>query len=183
MTSTAHKRTTIQIERDRREIAGLYLQGWKQAEIAEKLSEAKEREYTLSQQMVSYDIRRLIDQWRESGLADIDDAKARELAKINNLELEYWQAWLRSCEDAETVKQKGQPGDMPGRVKTDQVERTVKGQAGDPRFLTGVQWCIEQRCKIFGVYAATRVKHSGEGEGGALLIEYVNDWRGASDDA
>jgi len=54
---------------------------------------------------------------------------------------------------AETVKQKGTPGEEQGKVKTSTVERTVKGQAGDPRFLTGVQWCIERRCKILGIDA------------------------------
>ena len=26
-----------------------------------------------------------------------------------------------------------------------------RGQAGDPAFLAGVQWCIGQRCKILGI--------------------------------
>jgi len=169
----ANKRTQIQIERDRRQIADWYLQGWKQAEIAEKINEDDSRDYTLTQQMVSYDIGVLVKSWRESGLADIDDAKAQELARINHLEVTYWNAWLRSCEDTETVRQRGQPGDTPGQVHTSTVERTRKGQAGDPRFLTGIQWCIEQRCKIFGVYATTKVQHSGTGKDGEIEVKQV----------
>jgi len=167
----ANIRNALQIERDRREIASLYLQGWQQAEIAEKLSQPETgRGYALSQQMVSYDIQQLIKQWRESALIDLDETKAQELARINELERTYWRAWLESCKDAETVKQKGQPSDVPGRVHTEQIERTTKGQAGDPSFLRGVQWCIEMRCKIFGVYAASKIEHSGTGEGGAIPI-------------
>lgn len=173
-----NKRTQIQIERDRRQIADWYLQGWKQAEIAEKINEDEDRDYTLTQQMISYDIGRLVTLWRESSLVDIDDAKARELAKINHLELTYWQAWLRSCEDAETVvkKTKGvvrkaDAGDGSFvQERPAEVNQTSKGQAGDPRFLAGVQWCIDRRCKILGIDAPQRWKHEGTGPKGEIEI-------------
>ena len=173
MSKSGPKRTNFQIERDRREIADLYLQGWIQADIAAHLNEDEEtRGYTLTQQMISYDLARLQEQWRESALIDIDEAKARELAKIDRLEREYWRAWVRSCEDTETVKQRGKPGDMPGRVDTENVERTVKGQIGDPRFLQGVQWCVERRCKILGIDAASHIELGGAG-GGAIPVQII----------
>ena len=175
----ANKRTQIQIERDRRQIADWYLQGWKQAEIAEKINADEGRDYKLTQQMISYDIGQLVKQWRESGLVDIDDAKAQEIAKINHLELEYWQAWRRSCEDAEaTVKktkgvvQRRQEGDGTFVAERPaEVQQTSKGQAGDPRFLAGVQWCIDRRCKILGIDAPQRLSHEGTGEDGAIIVE------------
>ena len=42
----------------------------------------------------------------------------------------------------------GQP--LPDLKKSAKVS---KGQAGDPRFLERVCWCVEQRCKILGLYA------------------------------
>ena len=150
----APKRTTIQIERDRREIADLYLQGWTQSRIAEHLNNSEERDYTLSQQMISYDLKRIQEQWRESALIDINEVKIRELAKVDRLEREYWQAWVRSCEDAETIRREEKAGDA------ERIITTRKGQAGDPRFLNGVQWCIEQRCKIIGIEAAIKFEHS-----------------------
>lgn len=152
----------------------MYLQGWEQAEIAAKLNASEDRSYTLSQQMISYDIRRVIDQWRASSLIDVDEAKANELAKINELERTYWQAWRRSCEGAETIKQRGKPGNLPGKVQTENIERTVKEQAGDPRFLQGVQWCIEQRCKILGVNAPAQIELAGKG-GGALPFVIIRE--------
>lgn len=176
------KRAHLEIERDRREIADLYLQGWIQADIAAHINADKKRGYTLSQQMISYDLRRLQAMWRESALIDIDNAKAKELAKIDRLEIEYWRAWVRSCEDAETVKQKGKPGTEPGRVQTEDVERTTKGQSGDPRFLQGVQWCIERRCKVLGIDAAAKHEISGK-DGKALLIRVVYGDDGTDDNA
>jgi hypothetical protein len=128
-------------------MADLYLQGWLQADIAGELR--------IDQSTVSRDLKALQSEWLSSALMDFNEAKAQEIAKIDRLEREYWQAWARSCEDAEQTTQEGTP------VKVDKVKKTSKGQAGDPRFLQGVQWCIERRCKILGVDAPTEVKHSG----------------------
>lgn len=137
------RRSTAQLARDRRKIADLYLQGWIQADIAAELG--------ISQPTVSNDIAALQSDWLASALIDFNEAKAAELAKIDRLEREYWQAWSRSCENAESVTQEGTADGV------DKVKKTSKGQAGDPRFLQGVQWCIERRCKILGVDAATRI--------------------------
>jgi len=143
----APKRTAFQIERDRRDIADLYLQGWTQARIAEDLDKSDDRDYEFTRSMVGYDLRALQKAWQKSALVNIDQAKAKELAKVDRLEREYWSAWERSCEDAETLRQEGS-GEKPSKIV-----KTSKGQAGDPRFLQGVQWCIERRCKIIGIDA------------------------------
>ena len=90
-------------------------------------------ELGISQQTVSNDLKALQVSWLDSSLVDFNAAKSQELAKVDRLEREYWVAWLYSCEDAE-------------------------GQAGDPRFLAGVQWCIGKRCKILGIDAASKVE-------------------------
>lgn len=153
------KRTSIQIERDRRDIADLYLQGWTQQRIVDHLNADEGRDYDLSRQMISYDLARIQEQWRHSALVKLDEAKAQELAKVDRLEREYWDAWARSCEDAETQRIEGTPprgeGDRPTAAR---LITTRKGQAGDPRFLQGVQWCIERRCKILGIDAPQRAE-------------------------
>lgn len=141
------RRDHAQVERDRKRIGELYLKGQLQAEIAEELG--------IDQSTVSRDLKALFEQWRQSALVDINEAKSRELAKINALELTYWSAWERSCENAETLQQVGGK-DGPARIT-----KTSKGQAGDPRFLQGVQWCIERRCKILGIDAPDKLQHSG----------------------
>ena len=145
----APKRTAFQIERDRRDIADMYLQGWTQARIAGHLGDDEDREYTLSQQMISYDLKKLQEAWQASALVDIDAAKAQELAKVDRLEREYWDAWERSCAPAITTRQEGKA--IEGGVE--RIVSTSVARNGDPRFLQGVQWCIERRCKILGIDA------------------------------
>jgi len=134
------------LARDRQLISDLYHDGRIQADIA--------KETGLSQATVSRDIKALQRDWLKSALIDFDKAKARELSKIDNLERIYRKAWERSCEDAETTTQK-----MVGDPKTGRKEmsKTAKGQVGDPRFLQGIQWCIDRRCKILGVDAPTKI--------------------------
>ena len=170
-----HKRTTIQRERDLVTVAALYLKGYGQQYIADEVSKDYD-EFSLTRQQIGYDIKKLIERWRRSQLVDVDDAKTSELEKINHLERTYWDAWERSCEDAETKRLEGilTPGTDGGKTTKQVVTR--KGQAGDPRFLTGVQWCIERRCKIIGIDAPLKQEHGGIG-GGPIQIEDVNETR------
>lgn len=155
----APKRKNTQIARDRREIANLYLKGWLQSRIVDHINKDESRGYTLTQQMISYDLCRLQAQWRESALIDIDEAKAKELAKIDRLEREYWDAWERSKENAETSVSESVNDGRGGHTK---AQLRAVGQVGDPRFLKGVEWCIERRCKVLGVDAPEKTDQSGD---------------------
>ena len=160
MAKNTKRRASAQLARDRRRIADLYLKGWLQADIAAELG--------VSQPTVSLDLKALHKTWLKSALIDFDAAKSKELAKIDRLEQEYWEAWQRSCEDAETIRREATA------EKQGKVTKTLKGQAGDPRFLQGVQWCIEKRCKILGVDAPQRLEHSGP-VGGPIESKDVSD--------
>lgn len=166
----AKGRSKSEIEKHRRRISELYLKGMLQEDIAAEIG--------ISQPTVSRDLKAIQKVWQKETLYDFNEAKARELERIDILEREYWQAWQRSCEDAETVKQKGKPvTDEAGRVTptTDRMERTVKGQVGDPRFLQGVQWCITQRCKILGIEAPTKLEHFGNLESKLIILPQKDD--------
>jgi hypothetical protein len=169
------RRSNGQLARDRRRIADLYLQGELQADIAVQLK--------IDQSTVSRDIAHLQAEWRKSALVDIDARKSQELAKVDRLEREYWAAWERSCEDAETATQKqrgkvtkaaGEDGQFVAEQPAE-ISKTRKGQAGDPRFLSGIQWCIERRCKILGIDAPEKHKHSGTGEDGAIIFQFTDN--------
>lgn len=136
------RRSKAEIARDRRRIGDLYLKGWLQADIATEVG--------VSQPTVSLDLKALHAEWLKSTLIDINEARSRELAKLDQLEREYWKGWLRSCMDAEeeivkvTIDEQG--------IKTEETKK-VKGQSGDTKFLDGIQKCVAQRCKILGVEA------------------------------
>ena len=161
------KRTKSKREAHLHQIQIWYVQGKLQADIAEKLD--------ISQQQVSYDLKELQKRWHKASMQTISEAKSRELAKIDTLEMVYWEAWENSCRVAEikTQKLKGvlrkyedEDGKIVSESPAEQV-RIQKGQSGDragelaaqsgdPRFLQGVERCIQQRCKIMGVESAVK---------------------------
>ncbi len=142
------------------EVARLYLQGKRQNEIA------MSRQVTQSQ--ISKDLKLLQAMWMESAQRDFDTVKQEQLAKIDHLEREAWAAWERSLQDKEVTFTEqanaspaaalltGLPEDdkpvlKPGSTRTKTYIRK-EGQTGNTAYLAQVQWCIEQRCKIFALY-------------------------------
>jgi hypothetical protein len=138
-----NKRTPTERENDLEKIAALYLRGQRQSDIAALLG--------VSQPQVSYDLKEIHKRWRESTLVNINEAKHRELAKIDLLERTYYDAWERSV--GEVVKTTTSKSDKDGARASIVKEQKV----GDSAYLAGVQWCIEQRCKIFGLYEAAKI--------------------------
>ena len=59
---------------------------------------------------VTRDLAAIRQQWRDSAVRDFDAARAVELAKIDRLERQYWEAWEKSCKDA-VVKTTERTGD------------------------------------------------------------------------
>jgi predicted transcriptional regulator len=171
---TKRRRSNGELIRDRRLCADLYLKGWLQSEIAEHLG--------LSQQTISNDLKACHARWQAETLTDIGELKGREIAKIDLLEREAWDAWVRSCADAETMvqKEKRSAGAAKDRQPAREMTKTTKGQVGDPRFLATVQWCINRRCEIYGVDAPEVKEFTGPGgsalAGGPDVISiYIHD--------
>lgn len=108
----AKTRTKIQIEDDRRQIAGLYLRGKQQQAIADELG--------MTRQMVGYDLKAIQKRWREDTSRDLDADKIRELAKLDELERTYWKAW----EDSSMGNRQGHPAFLRGVL--DCVDRRCK---------------------------------------------------------
>jgi len=164
------RRSANQLARDRHEIARLYLQGCLQADIAKKVG--------LAQSTVCRDIQVLHKKWLLDANKDFDKAKAAEIAKIDDLEMTYHDAWMRSKEDAVTVTVKEY---QDGETETTTV---TKGQVGDSRFLSGIHECIDKRCKIFGLETVNvNLRSDWQGEAleqglnpDELFEEYVSEY-------
>ena len=146
------KRTKTQRARDHKRIADLYLRGWTQMDIAEELE--------TSNATICRDLKTLHAAWLKSSLEDYDEAKGRELAKIDKLEFEYWLAWERSYQNKEVGTRKTvSTGELERREAIKREER----QFGDPRFLTGIQWCINKRCEVLGLDAPKKIDATSDG--------------------
>ena len=116
------KRKQAKLERTRRraEVMALYLKSWTQQQIAERLQ--------IHQSTVSRDILELHDQWLQSGVLDFGRLKAIELAKIDHLEREAWQAYERSVGTRQRKKMSTRGGGKDG-------ELTAWEDTGDPKYL------------------------------------------------
>jgi transcriptional regulator with XRE-family HTH domain len=144
----AKTRSPLQRERDLRETAALYLRGQTQDEIAQRLN--------VSRQQIGYDLKVLQRRWQQSALAAFNARKAADLAKVDELERTYWEAWHRSCQAREVTTQEktqenqGDEARFRAGIRKEQRD-------GNPEFLRGVERCIEMRCKIIGTFAAVKI--------------------------
>lgn len=139
-------RNKLEVSKRRRQVAAFYLQGWPQAEIAEKIG--------ISQSTVSLDLRRVHALWKDSSMMDFHTRQVVELQKLDRLEREAWAAWDRSQKPSQQARVKG------GRSEQD-AERVVKNQIGDPRFLDQVHKCIASRRALLGLDGPLRVEATG----------------------
>ena len=129
------------------QVAEQYLQGRPQYVIAEALS--------IHEATVGALLAQLRSEWQRQAGLDFTLRVALELARIDLLERNYWQAWERS---------KGDQVVMKTRFKNNQVDLnsfqervTRKDMPGDPRYLDGIAKCIEMRLKIVGGFAPTKL--------------------------
>lgn len=138
------KRNKTEVASDRREIERLYLrEKLTQEEIAERLK--------IDQSTVSRDLTAIRKQWEKERIKQRDEWTAEELARINMLEVTYWQAWAESVKDAEMERTKTRPEGGTEEI----FER--RGQSGNPAFLAGIQGCIDRKIKLLGLGADDKV--------------------------
>lgn len=145
------KRHPDAIRRDRAIVAQLYLTGMTQTAISRQMNSREDAPYPYTPKMVEKDLAALRKQWLKSSLRDFDQARAEELAKVDALEIEAFNAWRKSQEGKYTKASKSVEGGMHGVVFEEQEREETS--AGDPRFLAVVQWCINKRCELMGLDA------------------------------
>jgi hypothetical protein len=158
------KRTQIQRERDLEEIARLYLRGTTQVAIAQYLNEHYYLTDPLCQQQISYDLKILRNRWLKSSMVNFNEARARELSKIDQLERTYWEGWERSLQQFTSKTIKGHGALAEGKPsKIEQTTRTEE-RVGDPSFLAGVERCIAKRCELLGLSETDRLQNDWRSE-------------------
>ena len=130
----------FRIAERRKTVSSLYLQGKFQDEIAKVVK--------VDRGTVSRDLKVVQQEWLKSGVMDLNAAKARELAKLDEIERQAWDAWVHSRKDAETMEVTGTA--QGSKSRPDKVKKITKGQAGDSRFLAIILDCVKRRCEILG---------------------------------
>jgi hypothetical protein len=154
------KRSKGMREQDLVYVSKLWLDGKTHQDIANELSLI--RPYRLSRSMISKDIALILERWREESLKNAEDHVLRELARIDRVEAEAWAEWERSKKDFERVEQivkEDETGTKQGKVPSysrKEARKLIEGRLGNDKYLTIVQKCIEQRCKLLGLNAPER---------------------------
>ena len=130
----------------RRERVGrAYVQGRREWEIA--------AEESVSVATISRDLAWCRQAWTARAVASVEQQLAEELAKIDQLERFYWEAWERSKAPAEeTTAELVQALEARSKAAIRRRQRD-----GDAAWLAGVQWCIDRRCKLFGLDAPHKI--------------------------
>jgi predicted transcriptional regulator len=141
----------------RQKVAEMYLSGSYQSSIADKLG--------IDQATVSRDLAELRKEWLERSINHVDQKKAIELAKLDRLEVTYWEAWERSKQNARTVIKRHTPDG-------NSTERKIEQKVGNPTFLEGVLKCIDRRCQLLGLDAPKRTEMTGK-DGGPIEVNDV----------
>lgn len=174
------KRSKEQREADLNLLADLYVKQVSQMEIAKRLG--------ISQGQVSNDLKKLLKRWEESRTYDIDRYKREQLHKIDMIEQEMWECWERSKHTPKTIITKSKSGEIghvfnpaTARKETQQNEKYWKAGSteempvgGDMQYMNGIQWCVQERIKILGIYAPKKVAATdptGEVEAGTSAKE------------
>lgn len=143
------KRSKVQREQDLLILSERYLRGDTQASIAGDLG--------VTQQQIAYDLKTLYARWEEGARINVASKVARELAKIDRLEREYWAAWEESRKEhirTTTERIAGKSTREPARERAQIVKEKM---LGNPSYLAGVQWCIDRRCKLMGLDVPSRI--------------------------
>ncbi|PJF39413.1 MAG: hypothetical protein CUN54_08770 [Phototrophicales bacterium] len=155
------RRKKDQRENDLVFTADMYLKGYTQHEIAER--------FGVSQAQVSNDLSEIRRRWMERSITSYGQHVAEQLAKIDRLEREYWQAYERSLAEKRTTElstsvvearraeaEKRQP-------RPDEIKIKTEKRDGGSEYLRGIQWCIDRRIKLLGLDMPQRIE--------------ITDWR------
>lgn len=156
----AKVRNPIQAQRDRVEVARLYLQGYTQLQIADKLE--------IDQSTVCRDLQVIKRQWRQEALGHANELIQAELERLRLIEQQAWDAWNHSRQNTigATVHEQLQEalgGNVATRSRTD-------SKVGENSYLETILKVIQQRVKILGLDANTQAKAND------IVREQINDF-------
>lgn len=164
------KRTKDQRELDLAFCSNLFLRGYTYREISERLNEENARRgvgYTITKQMVYWDMQQLLIEWKRERMENIDDYVTQELRKLDKMEVELWEAWERS--KTGKLREKNRQNAKPRKVLEDgdnpeyygYEETTTETSAGNPRFLDLLLNAQQRRAKMLGFDAPIKVDIPG----------------------
>jgi hypothetical protein len=145
------KRTNAERLTDLPLIESMSLAGRTQKEIAGFIN--VNRKYTVTQQMVSYDMKALQKIWAEASVVDIATEKGkvkRHLELLIGIAREAWERSIRT--------------NITKTKRATMITETSKEEIGDVRFLTEYRALVKQYSELFGLDAVKKLDVMSGGE-------------------
>ena len=152
----AHLRHRVSKEQRMNLTLELYLRGKSFRQIADEIGCAR--------MTVQRDIAEIREDWRKARVDEIGNEQLMELARIDAIERESWAQWESSKKEevisraeTEVIIETLPDGRVVRKPGKERVVRTTRIKNADPRYMDTVCWYIEQRCKLLGLLAPTKV--------------------------
>jgi hypothetical protein len=136
------------------------------------------------QSTISRDIKAIREEWKASAVRDFDEAKGRELEKLEAIEADAWAAWERSRSERTITRTRrtekpgqspaGKDGKESGALLQSALAESRKEQRdGEQGFLAVALKCVQERCKILGLHAPVRHAHGGDSSAPPVKVERI----------
>jgi hypothetical protein len=160
------KRKFAEREADQQRISHWMAQG-KSARDIHKLFEAEGRQ--LSRQTIDKDMAVVRTEWWQDMRRDLDHWVMEKLAELRALKKEYWDAWFASKGTRATaIKGQGKANDKEWMHAQIREEKS----AGNPIYLQGIQWCIQEEARLLGLHAPVQIETFVRWEAERIAKEY-----------
>lgn len=147
-------------------VAQLYKRGYSVRKIAKEVQARLQLAKVPNPSTIQSDIKKLLNEWREYRLDNIEDRMQLELERIDDCIIELWSAWEKSKTDytQEQAKQKGSPiaGDAKKHSITEiEQQRKEIRKFGDVSYITEIRQQLAERRKLLGLYAPDKREVTG----------------------
>ena len=142
------KRTREQRLADLALISKLTLQGWTVQAITDHICDER-KEYDLAYSTIRRDLRAIKKMWEKSAIVQFDKLRARQLASLQLVATEAWDAWERSklVGEDETKRTEAK---LDATIKVINTKKTT-ARVGDPRFLREAREALAAIAKLMGL--------------------------------
>jgi hypothetical protein len=152
---SASLRSRLNKEQRKNLVLDYYLKGWSLSKISQELKVARST--------ISKDITAIREEWRCSRADSFHSQQLHELARIDAIEREAWAQWESSKAEEVTTRAETEVliseenGRQIRRPGAERVIRVTKIRNADPRYMDTIRWCVEQRCKMLGLLAPSKM--------------------------
>lgn len=183
-----NKRQKIEISYDRTLIADLFTKGYTVAEIHTAINKKyKKKGMTLTQQQVSYDLKKIIEEWQKEVFELVSSQKAIQLKRLLHAQREALRAWEKSQgEMRKIVKKEGfapqlrfedMDTDNPKAIDlANGTTTTIEYFSGDPRHLKNYMDASDKISNLLGLHNI-KDDEDNEEEEAVTVVELPNNGR------